>query len=369
MAEKFRVGVIGCGAISGKYLQTSRMFPILEIAACADLNRDAAKKKAEEFNIPQVLDVEQLLADPSIQAVLNLTVPKAHAPICQAALDAGKHVYVEKPLAVTRRDGQAIVAKARKKKLLVGCAPDTFLGAGLQTARKAIDDGLIGNPVAFTAFMMCPGHEHWHPNPEFYYERGGGPMLDMGPYYLTALLNLLGPIKRLAALASIAIPNRTITSQPKCGKKIVVQTPDHVTGVIEFQQGAVGTMTMSFATRFPQHDQLTPINIFGTEGTLLVPDPNNFGGPVKLRRKDDKEFSQLPLIFSHKYDRSIGLADMAWAALHGGPLRANADQALAVLDAMLGFLDSSRTGKAYKPVTRYRRPEPLPANPPFGVLG
>jgi len=368
MAEKFRVGVVGCGAISGKYLQTSRMFPILQIAACADLNREAAKKKAEEFNIPQVLDVEQLLADPSIDAVLNLTIPKAHAPITLEALDAGKHVYVEKPLAVTRRDGQAIVARARKKKLLVGCAPDTFLGAGLQTARKAVDDGLIGKPVAFSAFMMCPGHEHWHPNPEFYYQPGGGPMLDMGPYYLTALMNLLGPVKRLAALTSIAIPNRTITSQPKFGKNIVVQTPDHVTGAIEFKQGAVGTMTMSFATRFAQHDPATPINIFGTEGTLLVPDPNYFGGPVKLRRKDEKEFRELPLLFPHPYDRSIGLADMARAIRHGEPFRANVDQAFAVLDAMLGFLDSSRTGKAYKPVAKYRRPPPLPANLPFGSL-
>lgn len=368
MAEKFRVGVIGCGAISGKYLQTSRNFPILQIAACADLNPEAAKKKAREFNIPLVLDVEKLLADPSIDAVLNLTVPKAHASICLAALDAGKHVYVEKPLAVTRRDGQAIVAKSKKKKLRVGCAPDTFLGAGLQTARKALDDGLIGKPVAFTAFMMCPGHEHWHPNPEFYYEPGGGPMLDMGPYYLTALMNLLGPIKRLAALSSIAIPDRTITSQPKFGQKIVVQTPDHVSGSIQFQQGAVGTITMSFATRFPQHDPATPITIFGTDGTLLVPDPNYFGGPVKLRRKDDAGFRELPLVFPHTYERSVGLADMAWAIRLGRSSRANVNQAFAVLDAMLGFGDSSRTGRAYKPATTYHRPAPLPANLPFGVL-
>jgi predicted dehydrogenase len=364
MPEKLRVGLIGCGAISGRYIQASRNFPILQIVAAADLNPDAAKKKAEEFHIPRVLDVEQLLADPDIDAVLNLTVPKAHAPLCLAALDAGKHVYVEKPLAVTRRDGQAIIAKARKKKLLVGGAPDTFLGAGLQTARKAIEDGLIGKPVAFTAFMMCPGHEHWHANPEFFYEKGGGPMLDMGPYYLTALMNLLGPIKRLAGLSSIAIPHRTITSQPQAGKKITVQTPDHITGSIEFQQGAVGTIVMSFATRFPQHDGATPINIFGTEGTLLVPDPNYFGGTVKIRRKDHAEFTDLPLVFSHSYERSVGLADMASAIQHKRPARASGDQALAVLDAMLGFLDSSRTGKAYKPVIKYRRPAPLPANVP-----
>jgi predicted dehydrogenase len=368
MPEKLRVGLIGCGAISGKYLQTARSFPILQFVAAADLNPDAARKKAEEFGIPRVLDVEGLLADPDIDAVLNLTVPKAHAPICLAALEAGKHVYVEKPLAVTRRDGQAIIAKARKKKLLVGCAPDTFLGAGLQTARKAIDDGLIGKPVAFTALMMCPGHESWHPSPEFYYEKGGGPMLDMGPYYLTALMNLLGPIKRVSALCSIAIPHRTITSQPKSGKKITVETPDHVTGCIEFQQGAVGTMTMSFATRFAQYDRAAPINIFGTEGTLLVPDPNYFGGAVKIRRNADSEFTELPPLFSHSYERSVGLADMAWAAQLRRAPRASGEQGLAVLDVMLGFLDSSRSGRAYKPVTRYRRPAPLAQNLPVGAF-
>ena len=220
MSERIRVGVIGCGAISGRYLSASKNFPMLEMSACADLNRQAAEKKAAEFAVPRVLDVEELIADRSIDLVLNLTVPKAHASLCLAALKAGKHVYVEKPLAVTREDGQAILSEAKKRKLLVGCAPDTFLGSGLQTARKAIDDGLIGRPVAFTALMMCPGHEHWHPSPEFYYEVGGGPMLDMGPYYLTALLNCLGPVKRLTGLASVAIPERTILSQPKKGKKM-----------------------------------------------------------------------------------------------------------------------------------------------------
>lgn len=368
MPEKFRVGLIGCGAISGKYLQTSRNFPILQFVAAADINRDAAKKKAEEFAIPRVLDVDALLADPEVDVVLNLTIPKAHAPICLAALDAGKHVYVEKPLAVTRRDAQAIISKARKKKLLVGCAPDTFLGAGLQTARKAIDDGLIGRPVAFTAFMMGPGHESWHANSEFFYEKGGGPMLDMGPYYITALMNLLGPIKRLAAICSIAIPNRTITCHPKFGKKITVQTPDHIIGSIEFRQGAVGTVVTSFATRFAQYERATPITIFGTEGTLLVPDPNGFGGPIKIRRNNDAEFTELPLVFTQTYERSVGLADMAWAIEHRRPVRASGDQALAALDVMLGFLDSSRTGKAYKPIIRYRRPAPLPANLPAGEL-
>jgi predicted dehydrogenase len=340
---------------------------MLEMSACADLNRQAAEKKAAEFAVPRVLDVEELIADRSIDLVLNLTVPKAHASLCLAALKAGKHVYVEKPLAVTREDGQAILSEAKKRKLLVGCAPDTFLGSGLQTARKAIDDGLIGRPVAFTALMMCPGHEHWHPNPEFYYEVGGGPMLDMGPYYLTALLNCLGPVKRLTGLASVAIPERTILSQPKKGKKVRVETPDHITGCMEFEQGAVGTIVTSFATRFPQYDGNTPITIFGTDGTLLVPDPNAFSGPVKLRKKDDADFSEVPAIFEHQYERSVGVADLACAIQEGRQARSSGEQGFAVLDLMLGFLDSSRTGKAYQPITRYERPKPLPAGA-FGVF-
>jgi predicted dehydrogenase len=366
MNERIRVGLVGCGAISGRYLRTSRSFPILEIAACADLNRAAAEKAAVEHGVPRVLSVDELLADKSIDLVLNLTVPKAHAPISLAALEAGKHVYVEKPLAVTRADGQSILRAAKNRKLLVGCAPDTFLGWGLQTARKAIDDGMIGRPVAFLAFMMCPGHEHWHPSPEFYYEAGGGPMLDMGPYYLTALLNCLGPVKRLMGLASVAIPERTITSEPKRGRKIKVQTPDHVTGSIEFERGAVGTIVTSFATRFAQYDGKNPITIFGTEGTLLLPDPNGFGGPVKLRRVADADFSELPPLFEHQYERSVGLADMAFAIRKGRAPRASGEQAMAVLDLMLGFLDSSDQGKAYEPAVKYIRPPPLPAGIPFG---
>jgi predicted dehydrogenase len=359
MAKPVRVGVVGCGAISGAYFANSKHYPILEIAACADLNRQAAEKKAAEFAIPKIQSVEEMMADDSIDIILNLTIPNAHASICLQALDSRKHVYTEKPLAITRHDGRAILKKAREKKLLACGAPDTFLGAGLQTARKAIDDGSIGRPVAFTAFMMCPGHESWHPSPEFYYQPGGGPMLDMGPYYITALLNLLGPIKRLCGFGCIAIPQRTIGSKPKFGQKIAVQTPDHMTGSIEFEQRAIGTIVMSFATRFPQYDGQTPITIYGTEGTLLVPDPNKFGGPVKIRRNDEPEFRELPLIATDFRDRSIGLADMAAAIREKRAPRASGDQCLAALDAMLGFEDSSKNGKAYLPLAKYARPEPL----------
>jgi predicted dehydrogenase len=368
MADKVRVGIVGCGAISGRYLQTSRGFPILEMAACADLNREAAEKKAEEFKVSRVLSVEELLADPGIDVVLNLTVPKAHASISLAALKNGKHVYLEKPLAVTREEGKAILELANSKKLLVGCAPDTFLGAGLQTARKAIDDGLIGRPLAFMAFNMSRGHEHWHPNPEFFYEAGGGPMLDMGPYYLTALLNLLGPVKRISGMASIAIPERIITSQPKAGKRVKVETPDHVTGLMEFENGAVGTLITSFATQYAQYDGAAPITIFGEKGTMKVPDPNHFGGLVQMRGRNEAEFREVPHVFPHVYERSVGLADLAFALKRGRAPRAGVDQAFTTLDLMLGFLDSSDSGKDYQPVTRYVRPAPLPVGRAFGMF-
>src|SRR6185437_5699660 len=217
MAEKVRVGVIGTGAISAAYLGMAKNFPIVEMAACADMNLEAAKKKADEFNIPKVCTVDELLKDDSIQLVLNLTIPKAHVPVAMKIVEAGKHMYVEKPLGIDREEGRKLVEAAKKKNLRIGCAPDTFMGTGIQTARKVIEDGTIGKPVAFGAFMMSRGPETWHPNPQFYYEKGGGPMFDMGPYYLTALLNLLGPVKRVSGAASIAIPMRTITSEPKRG--------------------------------------------------------------------------------------------------------------------------------------------------------
>ena len=213
--KRTKIGVIGCGNISGAYFSAGKTFKNLEIAACADLDINRAKAKAEEFKIPKACTVKELLADPDIEIVVNLTIPKAHAEVALATLAAGKHVYGEKPLAVTRKDGQKIMAMAKAKKLRVGSAPDTFFGGGIQTCRKLIDDGWIGKPVAASAFMMSRGHEGWHPQPEFYYDLGGGPMLDMGPYYLTALVNLLGPIKRVSGSARITFPERMITSQPQ----------------------------------------------------------------------------------------------------------------------------------------------------------
>jgi predicted dehydrogenase len=368
MLEKVKVGIIGCGAISSAYLGTAPKFPILEVTALADIDRAKAEARAKEFNVPRVLSVDELLKDANVDIVVNLTVPKAHAEIALRALDAGKHTFAEKPFGINREEGRRVLDLAVKKKLRAGCAPDTFMGAGIQTARKVIDDGAIGRPVAFTAFMLGRGHESWHPNPEFYYEAGGGPMFDMGPYYLTALLNLLGPYKRLSGAASVAIPERIITSQPKAGKKIKVETPDHVCGLIEFAGGAVGSIMTSFATRFATYDGKFPITIYGEDGTLRVPDPNGFDGPVQVRTTKDQDWRDVPHAFHVGYQRMVGVADMAHAIRSNRPHRASAEQAFTVLDMMQGFLDSSEIGKAVTPSVNYVRPAPMPAELPFGVL-
>jgi predicted dehydrogenase len=368
MPKAVKVGVVGVGKISDQYLGMAKNFPIVEMAAVADLDQARAKSQADKYGIPKVYSVDDIFKDDSIEIILNLTVPKAHVPIGLKAVAAGKHMYAEKPLGIDRAEGQKLLDAANKAKLRIGCAPDTFMGSGIQTARKLIDDGAIGKPVAFTAFMMCPGHESWHPSPEFYYEVGGGPMFDMGPYYLTALLNLLGPAKRVMGAASIAIPERTITSQPKHGKKVKVETPDHIAGTIEFEDGAMGTLITTFATRFATYDGKQPITIFGTEGTIRVPDPNGFDGPVHYRKNDDEEWRWQPPTFVKGYGRSIGLADMAHAIRTNRPHRASAEQAYAVLDLMQAFLDSSDQGKAIKPTIQYNRPKAMPANLPYGTL-
>jgi predicted dehydrogenase len=366
--EKIRIGVVGCGKISGAYLGMAKNFPQVEMLACADMSLDAARAKAAEYNIPKVLTVDELMRDPEIEVVLNLTVPKAHVPVSLQAIENGKHTYLEKPLGIDRADGRKLLAAAAAKKLRVGCAPDTFMGAGIQTARKLIDEGAIGKPVAFTALMLCPGHERWHPSPEFYYEVGGGPMFDMGPYYLTALLNLLGPVKRIAGVATTAIPERTITSEPKKGKKVKVETPDHICGTIEFENGCAGTIMTSFAVEHGGYDGKTPISIMGTEGTIRVPDPNGFDGPVFLRRKGDADFVEMPHTFIKGYGRSVGLADLAIAARTGRAHRCSAEMAMTVLDLMQGFLDSSNEGRALSPGQKFTRPAPMPGHLPFGQL-
>jgi predicted dehydrogenase len=353
---RLKIGIIGCGNISSIYMENCQKFSHLELVACADLDLQRAQAQAEKFGIPKACSVVELLSDPEIELVINLTIPKAHALVCIQALEAGKHVYTEKPLAVTREEGKKILETAQKHHLLVGSAPDTFLGAGIQTAIQLIEQGEIGVPVGASAFVICRGHEHWHPDPAFYYETGGGPMFDMGPYYLTALIALLGPINRITGSARISYPKRTVISKPKAGTEIQVSTPTHLSGVIDFNSGVIGTITTSFDAF--GGTSLPPIEIYGSQGTILVPDPNTFGGPVRVRKRDEKEFVEVPLTSVYVQNcRGLGVADMAKAILDGGNYRANGELAYHVLEAMHGLHESSENGKHYIMESTCDKPE------------
>lgn len=355
--QKVKAGLIGCGNISAAYLRNKATFDAMEIVACADLDEDRARQRAEEFDV-RAMTIADLLGDPEIELIINLTIPKAHAQVNLQALEAGKHVYVEKPFAVTREEAKMVLETAKRLGLRVGSAPDTFLGGGIQTAIKLIRDGWIGMPVAASAFMIGRGHEHWHPAPEFYYEAGGGPMFDMGPYYLTALVAMLGPVTRLTGSAKSSYPTRTILSEPLRGKVITAEVPTHVTGVMDFASGAVATMIMSFdafgGTSLPR------IEVYGSQGTLVVPDPNTFGGPLLVRRVGEKEFSEVPMAYGYTENlRGLGPADMAMAIRTGRPHRTSGELAYHVLEAMHGFHDASEQGVHYRMTSTCEPPQPM----------
>jgi predicted dehydrogenase len=361
-----KVGVIGCGNIAQAYFNGLKMFPqAVEAVACADLNMQVAEAKAKENGV-RALTVDQLLADPSIGLVVNLTVPAVHAEVDRLVLAAGKHVHSEKPFAVEREAGRQVLELARQRKLRVGCAPDTFMGAGIQTCRKLIDDGWIGRPVAGAAFMMSRGPESWHPNPFFFYERGGGPMFDMGPYYLTALINLLGPVKRVAALTKASFSERVAGCKEHFGRKIPVQVTTHLAGTLEFAQGAIVTLITSFDVC---GSTLPRIQIYGTEGSLTVPDPNTFGGPVSLFRPGG-DWKEVPLVNPyHENSRGIGAADMACALRAGRPHRCAGELAFHVLDAMTSFDEASQSGRTVTLASSCERPAALPTGLMKGMLG
>ncbi|MCL6509324.1 MAG: Gfo/Idh/MocA family oxidoreductase [Anaerolineae bacterium] len=355
------IGIIGAGNISSTYLESDRKFHNIRITKIADIDMARAHAQAAKFD-KQAVSVDALLADPEIEIVVNLTVPNAHASVALQALEAGKHVYNEKPLATTREDAQRLLALARAKGLRVGGAPDTFLGGGLQTCRALLDDGAIGRPVVAFARMLSPGMEMWHPSPEFFYKPGGGPMFDMGPYYLTALVTLLGPARLASGMTRITHPERTITSQPLYGTKIVVEVPTLVSGMLEFASGVIANITTTFDVASGYEVGLT---IYGTEGELECPDPNIFGGPVRLKRKGRKDWQDIPI--RHKWvqnSRGIGVADMAEAIRTGRPHRANAELAYHVLDLMHAFHDSAREGRHIVLSSTCNRPQPLPVNWP-----
>lgn len=357
--QRGRIGIVGCGKISGIYLKNlTSMFANTEVVACADMLPERAQAAAKEYGIGKAYSLEEILADDEVEIILDLTIPAAHAEVARRALEAGKHVYQEKPLAIDLEAGRELEALGREKGLRVGGAPDTFLGAGIQTCRKLIDDGWIGEPVAATAFMTNHGHESWHPDPAFYYKVGGGPMFDMGPYYLTALVNLVGPIRSIAGSTRITFPQRTITSEPKRGETISVEVPTHIAGTLEFGSGAIGTIITSFDV---WKSTLPFIEIYGSAGSLSVPDPNTFGGPVRFCRAGSKEWQEVPLLYGHaENSRGLGVSDLVSAIAEGRQHRANGEVTLHVLEAMAGIHESARAGKRYEMTSTCNRPEPFP---------
>ena len=359
------IGIIGTGNISDAYLKAAPQFPVLEVVACADINMDAARTKAAAYGI-EALTVDELLADPRIAIVLNLTTPQHHVPVGLQAIAAGKHVYSEKPLAIALEDGMRLVEAAAKAGLRVGCAPDTFLGGSHQTARKAIDAGAIGTPLAGTAFMMVPGHELWHPNPDFYYRPGGGPMFDMGPYYLTCLVNMLGPVESVVGAARASYPTRTIGSGAREGETFAVEVPTHISALLQFRNGAAVTITTSFDVWKHGHSHL---EIYGSAGSMLVPDPNRFDGPVQV---SDGQGEWTEVEATHLYGdgnyRILGLADMAQAIIDNRPHRASHELSLHVLEIMDAILHSAESGSRIALTHPAARPEPMREDLPFGQL-
>jgi predicted dehydrogenase len=376
MARKLGVGVIGCGNISAAYMRHAPLFRGIEMRACADIDMQAAKARAKEFSL-RAETVEELLRDPEIDIIVNLTIPAAHYEVSKAILDAGKHVYSEKPFVLSVREGLDLKKRAEKRGLRVGSAPDTFLGGAHQLARHLVDQGKIGKITSGTCHVMSHGMEHWHPNPDFFFKAGGGPILDLGPYYISNLVQLIGPVKGVAALTAIPIRERIITSKPRAGQKITVETPTTVHALLEFASGAVITFNASWDVWLHNH---APMELYGEEGTLYVPDPNFFGGTVAISERD-KPVKKLPR-WEHPFAvlnqdsprgklanyRAAGLADMALAIQEGRPHRCSMEAALHAIEVMTGILKSGETGRFVPMRTTCERPAALDIKAAKGLL-
>jgi len=363
-ARRLGIGLIGTGNISSAYLKAilgrdgMPGFPMLEVRGLADMRPEVAAARAAEFGLT-AMSIEALLADPTIALVINLTIPRAHVDVGLRCLAAGKHVYSEKPLGISFAEGRKLADAAAAAGLRIGSAPDTFLGGAHQTARAVLDSGVLGPIVGGTAFFLAPGHESWHPDPAFYYDIGGGPVLDMAPYYITDLVNLLGPVARVSAMASRLRQQRPITSEPRRGEIMPVRVDTHVAGTLGFANGAIVQVGMSFDVAGHKH---VPLEIYGTEQTLIVPDPNFFGGAVEVKKKGREEpFVPVPVSapYADGNYRSLGVADMALAILDDRPHRANGALALHVLEVMEAFETAAREARTVAIATPVERPAPL----------
>ena len=364
--DPITIGLIGCGNISGTYLQRAPEFDAVNLKACADADADRAAAAAAEYRV-EGLTPEALLADPEISLVINLTPPLAHAEVGHQILAAGKHLYSEKPLAATAAEARSLLDAADAAGLRVGCAPDTFLGGGHQLPRKLVDDGAIGRPIGGSMRVMSHGMEHWHPNPDFFFKPGGGPLLDIGPYYLTAMINLLGPVASVTAYATQGFEERVITSQPRNGERIAVEVATHVEGALEFANGTIISLTASWDVwPFDRYR----LELFGTEGSIQMPDPNFFGGATRLTRDGNSVEELRPDAFAYSAPnhgtenqvanyRIIGVVDMAEAILQDLPHRASGALAYHVLDVLEALQRSSDEGRKIALESTCDRPAPM----------
>lgn len=331
------VGVIGAGVISNQYLENLTQFPDLDVRFVADIDQERAQAQAEKYGVPGFGSVAELLADEGIEIVVNLTIPKVHVEVALQALEAGKHVWSEKPFALDRASGRTLLETAHTRGLRVATAPDTFLGAGIQSARRLVESGAIGAPLTALTLMQSPGPESWHPNPDFLFQEGAGPLFDIGPYYLTALVQLFGPIKRVSAVASRAKTSRVIGSGPRAGESFEVTVPTHVSALYQFESGQTAQAIFSFDSKLGR----TLFEVAGAEGTVVVPDPNTFEGDLIVHGVDGIE--TLPSTGTTT-TRGTGVVELARALRAGVPERASGEQAFHVLDVMVATIEAGSSG-------------------------
>ena len=379
MAKTYGVGIMGAGNISSAYLRLAPLFKGLEVRGVADILPAAAKKRSEEFNVA-AMTPDELLKNSEIDVIVNLTIPSTHYQVSMDAITAGKHAYSEKPFVLSLKEGKALKKAADARGLRVGSAPDTFLGGAHQQVRNLIDSKQLGKITHGTTHVMSRGMEHWHPNPDFFFQVGAGPVLDVGPYYVTDLIHLIGPVKRVTAFTSMASKTRTITTPnvPLTGKKIKVGTPTTIHGVLEFHSGAIITMGASWDTFSHGHHN---IELYGTEGTVYVPDPNFFGGDILVTDKTGTKNKVEP--WDHPFGkanqgldtatpranyRTAGLADMMQAVDKGRAARCGLDVALHAVDIMTSLLKAGETGKVITLTTTCERPKALTPKDALALL-
>lgn len=364
MSENLRVGIIGCGNISSAYLELASLFKGYEILAVADINRDNAAERAAQFGV-RAQSVDALLAADDIDLVINLTIPKAHVEVSRAILQAGKHVYSEKPFVLSLAEAQELSELAKANGLRIGSAPDTFLGASHQLARNLIDAGEIGTVTSGTAVVMSHGMEDWHPNPDFFFKKGGGPILDLGPYYLCNLVQLLGPVQQVTSFTRIVSKTRTIANGPRDGEQVSVETPTTIHALLAFECGAIITLLASWDVWSSTHPIM---ELYGSEGTMRIPDPNFFGGALSIQIRDEEEAVERE--WDHPFAvpnfeeiqanyRGAGLSDMALSILEGRPHRCGTEFATHVIEVMTAILTAGETSQVLTMSTRCERPEVL----------